>query len=401
MEILLGSAKEAKEDVELIVTLHGEEFPEIEKDYMYWWMLQITSNRKYPLINELNIDVSFNPEDHAYFHIKEGSPTNEKKEIGNLSVQFTPMSLNFPIKETDIVFTKLSTTKVRWTFKNIDLTKSRFNTIGGNISVRFLPKSAENEKKFKIFFDSYPKFSKKSIFPRIIREKFNLSTNLELINIKSKDIEIKEIIPHDPKFGKPTRDSPDQRILKYTYDTKKGELYKGDVRNVSLRADTLSTLFGYIIEESIKKSKTKDCEDIIRGAGRIIGRDFLFIFENKIHDGKKTKPQQLAYYDSTAGMGKFTIDIRNKFIEVENSFLTYGTSYIQRDITACIFLEGYFEGILRGILDKKNLIVREKKCASRGNSVCRFEVLENGECHGNDNEKGGSVNPAAPPLAIP
>ena len=93
-------------------------------------------------------------------------------------------------------------------------------------------------------------------------------------------------------------------------------------------------------------------------------------------NGKNANLQDLAYYDSTAGMGKFTIDIRKKWIEVEKSFLTYNTNFTQSGKTACIFLEGYFEGILSGFLEK-DLKVREVKCVSRGDSVCRFEIDEN------------------------
>ena len=79
-----GFIEETNRDIHLRLTVYGEEFPEIERDYIYHWKLQITGNRDYPDIDELIMEVSFYPEDEAYFHIKEGVPTKRDREIGNL-----------------------------------------------------------------------------------------------------------------------------------------------------------------------------------------------------------------------------------------------------------------------------------------------------------------------------
>jgi predicted hydrocarbon binding protein len=383
MKDLLASHEESRQGLRLKLTVNGEMQPKIEEITKYSWEVKIIGNRQYPHIKELIVEVTFSPEEKkeegGYFSIEESQPTNESEDIGTLSFGLAPLPISFSrqIKERYIQHEPLDGVGVKWIFSNIVFPKERFEGfVKGSVCVKFSSKSADN--KFKINIDIYPKFLKRSYLPMAIRKKLNRVDTFELLNIKGRDLqeESKNIIPYDPQYGKPERDAPDRRVLKYIFDTKKCELYKGDVRNVSLRADTLSVLFKILAI----KQENEDIEDIIRKAGRLIGKDFLFVYENRIKHGNEADSRELAYYDSTAGMGKFLIDIRKKRIEVENSFLACGINNIQSGKTACTFLEGYFEGILSILWNRDDLKVREKECVSKGDRTCKFEILEKAKC---------------------
>jgi predicted hydrocarbon binding protein len=382
MTDLLGSLEESRQDLRLKLSVNGELQPKIGKKVRYFWELQIRGNSEYPSIEELIVEVSLNPEEEEYYRIIESQPIKEINQVGTLSFGLPTFPLPFltptaaisyglPINVMSIDH-QPSSKKVKWIFSNINFQRNLEGTAQGSVCIEFSPKSVDN--KFKINIEISPKFLKKSYLPKAIRKRFNLERPFELLNIKGRDFQnqSKDIVPYDPEYGKPEIDSPDRRVLKYTFDTKKGELYKGDVRNVSLRADTLSALFRSL-------AATKENKDLIKQAGRSIGKDFLFVYENRIKHGKEANVQELAIYDSTAGMGNFLIDIRKRRIEVENSFLACGVNNIQSGETACTFLEGYFEGILSRIWDR-DVEVSEEWCVSKGDRTCRFEIREKARC---------------------
>lgn len=343
-----------------VLCIFGESSPEIGKRHTYKWALKVTGNKNYRYIKELIIDINFYPEKENYLHIIECRPEDESIDVGTFSIQ-GPGGIGFnkpiSIKKASCI---TKSTKASWIFNDINLNKNELfeETIKGELDVEFTSDSKYGEVGFGI-----------SIMPTFVKRKYYFrkysfdGLSIDAFNVKDK---CAKILPYDPVMGKPVEDSINKRIFKYTYYTEEGILLKGAVRNVSLRAETLSNFLKYLRDHHKNES---ECIKTFREAGRHIGSIFIFDFENKVLK-RKAKIQDWIDYDSSAGMGRFLVDVRRKKIEVKNSFEAFN---ISSDKPVCCFLEGYFEAILSTIYNK-NITVCEEECIAKGNKICTFKI---------------------------
>jgi hypothetical protein len=137
-----------------------------------------------------------------------------------------------------------------------------------------------------------------------------------------------------------------------------GTLTKGDMRNVSLRIETIWTLMKSF-ESAI--GDPRKFEQSLFDAGRKVGTDFateLYRFlrsKNVVPADNEALLRLWAYYDSSVGFGHFALSQYDEermklMIELTNSFLV--DSYIPH--TFCKFMEGYLFGFINEALLEHN-----------------------------------------------
>ena len=364
MQFLLKHGDVSKDEQGLIVRLYnlfGEESPQVNSLQAYVWKVQLKCGKEYSYVEELQIDFSFVDHlDTAHFSLEDYVPQREREEIATLTLTPIPqISVSIPISHEKI-HTSKTPSKITWIFKDINLQDSHdfSKTFEGAVGVKFSSKSAYHH--IFIAMTVIPKFSKKRYFRKL--EYCISPPKIEAKNVKD---ECKPIVPWDPKRGEADRDNPMKRIFKYDYIIDQGTLYKGDIRNVSLRAKTLAIFFNTL--------KTGLSEDLYyksaKNAGREVGKNFVEELEKVL--GHRPTIKEWFDYDSSAGMGRFEMNDEKDTIIVENSFTAYE---IKSDKPICSFLEGYFEGILPEIRGKANIIVTETKCIAKGDKECVFKI---------------------------
>jgi predicted hydrocarbon binding protein len=237
----------------------------------------------------------------------------------------------------------------------------------GVVSARFFPESID--KRITISMNVIPIFCKKKI-------PFRMNPCPSPPKIEAKEVKenCTEIIPGDPERGYAGFDRPDnERFLTYRYIIDQGILEKGTgkeaIRNVSLRAKTLSTFF-----DKLRRNMPLS-DDLyhknMKAVGREIGADFVNELETIL--SRKPTLEEWSDYDASAGMGRFKI-IDKKKIVAKNSFNAYKNPS-DKPVCVCSFLEGYFEGILKEIWGT-TVIVTEISCIGKGDKECVFKIEE-------------------------
>jgi hypothetical protein len=137
-----------------------------------------------------------------------------------------------------------------------------------------------------------------------------------------------------------------------------GTLTKGDMRNVSLRIETIWTLMKSF-ESAIDDSRK--FEQSLFEAGRKVGTTFATDLhrylrsKNVVPADNEALLRLWTYYDSSAGMGHFALgqydEERMKLtIELTNSFLV--DSFVPH--TFCKFMDGYLFGFINEVLLEHN-----------------------------------------------
>jgi predicted hydrocarbon binding protein len=357
--------------ITLELDIYGESNPELETTNIYSWQLMLQGNTEFCYLSSVNVVFTFDKIDRSQLLFGHYVPQPKTAEVGSLQLS-TPFQQIISFTETiekDKIICEKGADIIKWEFRDINLTKnnrSRIN-IGGAVEVKFLPPA--QDKKFKLYMEVSPQFNK--ICRQIVRRRMVPCQNPISIS-SSKVLEVCEFItPFDPKIG-PLSESGKERILQYHYNIEDGVLMKGGIRNVSLRAETLSRLFDKI------RRDVEGSEDVIRGAGKEIGGNFISEFINKIYPKNVPLNEKISAwidYDSSAGMGKFEIDAELDHIKVFSSFNAYSShdEPSSHDGPACYFLAGYFEGVLSQLLDE-SISVNETKCIASGSEYCFFEI---------------------------
>ncbi len=356
-----GYIRSGDEHLNLRLELFGPTTPQIDKIHDYRWNLKIQGNKRNQYIKEMDVKFYFEGARPTALEIKEYIPTDTKTELTIVDVNITILTVHIPIVKEKIDVDKVDSA-IKWNFKDIDLGKSdTFSELFEGVVTVIFSSDSKNEP-LKIAMEIKPTFYKKYVpilGPR------TLCMHTPIITLSDVTTKSKDITPYDPKDGKPG-DTPNTRIYNYQYSIDDGVLKKGEIRNVSLRAETLSRFF-----DKLRRSLPgNQCSKIIKEAGKEIGQNFIGDLKTKILNKSKISADEWVYYDSSAGMGRFEVDKNFKFIDVKNSFNAFN---IHSDEPICHFLEGYFEGVL-SILLEKEVSIDEVYCIAKGDEVCRFKI---------------------------
>jgi predicted hydrocarbon binding protein len=356
--------KSEADGLDLLLDIYGETNPKTEVLTTYSWILVLQGNRDFSFLDEVSVVFSFDKKDKALLKIERCMPTSETSELGDLQVS-TPyisiISYTHPI-EKDKIICRIEADQIKWEFKDINLAKdNRFKfPIPGTVEVIFFPNA--HDKEFKLSMEVSPKFQK-STWLGTRREPCQNPPKIK----PHKVLEVCEkIVPYDPIIGT-LSESGKERILNYDYIIEQGVLMKGGVRNVALRAETLSRLFDKISRD------LPDSGNVIKEAGKEIGKNFMSEFNSAIFTRDVELKEKIAMwidYDSSAGIGRFEFDDEIKTIKVHSSFNAYSCHHTE---PVCHFLAGYFEGAL-SILLKESISVHETQCIATGDDVCCFEI---------------------------
>lgn len=152
--------------------------------------------------------------------------------------------------------------------------------------------------------------------------------------------------------------NPDSGIL-YDRGTK--------LENVSLRRKTLGHIFTGFLD-----NQTQDRVGLLKNVGKQIGNEFVQKYNQHVRIGdhrggidKISLLRELCEYDSSSGMGKFSIVHASEWpkysfeVEIKNAFTSIDASK-DKDV----FLEGYIEGIWSAMYPGKNFIASIDKTGS-------------------------------------
>ena len=169
-------------------------------------------------------------------------------------------------------------------------------------------------------------------------------------------------------------------------ELKEGFLWMGEIRNVALRVQTLTSLLAFIG----RPQNPKAIEDL-QAIGEEIGSSFAqtLIAGGPLSDryrskykGKRSLNEHMvdiwAFYDYRAGFGEILPsnlhDYQNSLqgeIIISKSFLT-----IPEDKPYCPFLEGYIKGVLETLLPDRRFSVEE----TRHNTTCTLDKTTYKNC---------------------
>lgn len=369
MQNLLKTGNVRKEQSGLKVDLYhiiGEARPKINEVNAYRWALEIRGSNKYHIIEELRVDFSFvNQIIFPHINLIDYIPKRETTDITELTLSVPGgfISVKIPIREEKIK-TEVTKSKIEWIFNDVDLSESETMTkvFEGVVIAEFFPQTIDT--KINIEMNVIPIFSKRKIL--FGKEKLPSPPKIDASEVK---MNCTEIIPGDPVRGIPDLNRPDnERIFVSRYIIDQGILEKGienaAVRNVSLRARTLSMLF-----EKLRTGLPENYYKLIKDAGEEVGKNFIGELGKIL--GHMPTIEEWIDYDSSAGMGRFKMSPEKDAVIVKNSFNAYE---IKSNKPACIFLEGYFKGILQEIFRKPKIIVTETSCIAKGDKECVFKI---------------------------
>jgi hypothetical protein len=152
----------------------------------------------------------------------------------------------------------------------------------------------------------------------------------------------------------------------YEIDHEAGQLFKGNIRNASLRIATIHDLVDNILQAVPPEKRDR----VLHNAGYATGVSWGPDFEAECRRAKMTMdqlPQKLdlwATYDASAGMGKLRLEVSDTGygeIILDNSFLS--------DKSACHPLNHWFSGYIAGtlyhVLDRRVTVVLETPSTER------------------------------------
>ena len=346
--------------------------PQIEKDNEYKWDLKVTGTPTYSRIEELRVDFSFigNGLSETHMELVDWKPGEKTEDLGDVGLSIGPVKVTKSMTRKKVENSK-SGLEIKWIFRDINLSKRDTLTkqFQGEVHAKFHQDS----------LDLYPTkiFISMNVIAVFYKKKFFFLTKYcpAQPQIRGMDVmaKCKGIIPGNPEIGYQSIENPDsERILKYTHKFKEGILVKGAgasaIRNVSLRAETLATIFTKLKADSPEGPY----RELVKDAGREVGE--RFVNELKEILGPMDHERMIAEwfkYDSTAGMGRFEM-AEEDTITVKNSFAAYNT---KSDNPVCCFLEGYFEGVLSKIYGRPK-IVTETSCIAKGDKNCVFKIMD-------------------------
>ncbi|MDD5021941.1 MAG: hypothetical protein PHR82_07445 [Endomicrobiaceae bacterium] len=176
--------------------------------------------------------------------------------------------------------------------------------------------------------------------------------------------------------------------LKLYLNRKSGILFdkKAGFRNVSLRWRTIQLIINNLCQNISDQAKVNK---ILYDTGEMVGKNFYVKLENHLRKNQKSfdgespekKLEIWTDYDSSSGMGKFTIkDLilvsKIKFtITIENAFTCDEDKSSSRNCL-CMFMSGYIAGFCSKLFNEP-ITVEEEECAmNRSDNICKFKVYQ-------------------------
>lgn len=145
---------------------------------------------------------------------------------------------------------------------------------------------------------------------------------------------------------------PSRDVTSYMYNPERGTLYKGDIRNVALRVDTIHALVDSLVEHVPEERR----RDALYEAGRVAGIAWSSQFVKQsprpgatgANDEIPTLLLRWAHYDATAGMGRLSVaaapDLTVGTVMLSNSFLS--------TLPSCFPLNYWFAGYMAATLQQ-------------------------------------------------
>jgi hypothetical protein len=133
----------------------------------------------------------------------------------------------------------------------------------------------------------------------------------------------------------------------YSFDFDGGKMFKGNVRNASLRITTIHDL----VDNILRAVPEGERDRVLHAAGYETGMSWGPEFEAECRraemskDALKEKLDLWAHYDASAGMGRLTLNVSENGhgeVVLENSFLS--------DKEGCHSLNHWFSGYIAGTL---------------------------------------------------
>ncbi|MFC1786670.1 V4R domain-containing protein [Halobacteriota archaeon] len=170
----------------------------------------------------------------------------------------------------------------------------------------------------------------------------------------------------------------------YRIDDEEGVLWKGSIRNVSLRVVTIQTILKQFKNTFDENGLSEDeYKETLKRAGYDIGKGFakdfkIVLDEQQVQERKEVQKflNLWSDYDATAGFGRFTfnLDFTHLFgtVVLKNSFLIYNV--INGRTSHCAFMEGYIAGVIKAVT-KKDVLVKEINCGEESEEdKCVFRI---------------------------
>lgn len=152
----------------------------------------------------------------------------------------------------------------------------------------------------------------------------------------------------------------------YRVDHETGELFKGNIRNASLRITTIHDL----VDNILRAVPVEERDQVLHDAGYATGTSWGPDFDAECRraemamDQLPEKLEMWAGYDASAGMGRLRLDVSDDGygeVVLENSFLS--------DKKACHPLNHWFAGYIGGtlyhVLDRRVKVILETPSTDR------------------------------------
>jgi predicted hydrocarbon binding protein len=354
--------------ITLELSIYGNPDPTVGNTETYNWKLIVQGNKNWDHLRDMVISFSFVDEDgnSNLAQIIGYEPLSKTITDGTVQVS-TPQQIvtySKSIEKKEKIISQEGENDVKWTFKEISLKEDPLfkYSIPGRVEAIFLRESYG--KNIRISMDVASTFARKKL-------KGYYTENCP----NSPKIEYKKVVEEckiiTSNFYGVAAQKTGEEFLDYHFDKDTGILYKGGIRNVSLRAESFAKLF-YRIKETEKGRQA------IKAAGKDIGINFISKFSSEIlmkNLSLEEKIKKWIDYDSSAGMGKFVLEGKTN-LKVYNSFNAVNFAHERKPM--CCFLEGYFEGILCQLYGG-SISVKETNCAAMGGdggNYCIFEIKE-------------------------
>ncbi len=160
----------------------------------------------------------------------------------------------------------------------------------------------------------------------------------------------------------------------YSVEPDAGLLYKGNIRNASLRVTTIHDLVDNVIASVPEGERDR----VLHAAGYQTGMSWGPEFDAECHRAELTaadldeKLERWASYDASAGMGRLQMSISDEGygeVKLENSFL----SDKQASHPLNHWFSGYIAGTLYHVLDRRVIVTLDTPSVDRQRST-QFRV---------------------------
>ncbi|NYT00616.1 MAG: hypothetical protein GKB99_02690 [Methanocellales archaeon] len=135
--------------------------------------------------------------------------------------------------------------------------------------------------------------------------------------------------------------------------------------------------FSRIKKDAEKILGTEGSAVLLYEAGKDAGKTWISRFreEWRLEDAESEFIKATEEFYTELGWGKFSIDIENLTIRIENSFIARGYVKGESKKTVCHFLCGYNSSLISELINKE-VDVEERNCMAKGDQYCDFIVVK-------------------------